>query len=104
MKPNRDGEFEKHINQLVQLLRKIMMSHPPHGSNAKWPPFLKDLKEQGINLNICFLNFFPLPEDMEMLDELYEHFETDADPESEEFDAELSASDIEFLKRYGIRY
>jgi len=103
MKSDRDKEFEENMNHLVQLLKKILMSQP---SNSSQLSELQSLfKGQGMNVNLCFFTFLPMfPEDFEELEEMCEQFLTDEDRRSEDMTTELSASDLEFLRKNGIRY
>ena len=102
MKSNPDGDFEQNINQLVHLLKKIMSSHPQAG---QMPELQTLFKNQGINLNLCFFTFLPMgPEDLDELEEIYEKFFMEGDKKGEELSTDLNPSDLEFLKKYGIRF
>jgi len=98
--PNRD--FEGHVKQLIQLLKKILTSQPSQGY---LPELDSMLKGQGINLNLCFFTFLPVSEEeLDELEEIYEHYVFDEEKKSEEITSELNAADLEFLRRHGIRF
>ena len=98
---NSEREFENNMNQLVRLLQKLLKNLPGK------PPFSKlqgKPGEAGMNLNICFFNFLPVsPEDFEAFEEAYEQAAFPED-RNEEIFGELSPSDMEFLRRNGIRF
>ena len=57
-----------------------------------------------MHLNVCFFNFMPLsPEEMDAFEEAYEQaiFQEDR---GEEMSHDLTPSDLEFLRRHGIRF
>ncbi len=96
-----DGDFENNMNQLIQLLKKILTSHPPHGQFD----LSKLFKGQGINLNLCFFAFLPMTEEeLDEIEEIYEHYLFDEDKAPEDLTSELNSSDLEFLRRHGIRF
>ena len=100
MNPERDKEFDQSLNQLINLLKKILKNIPLHGQ----PPQSSAGKDSGINVNLCFFTFLPLPpEEFDEFDEIYDHF-LFQDEKHEEFSAELSPADLEFLRVHGIRF
>ena len=104
MNPEKDKEFEQYINQLVQLLRKIMKHIPHQGKMQGFPGMFKTNKDGSLNMNICFFNFLPIsPEDLDELEEYYEN-QLLGEDKDEELTSELSSSDLEFLKRHGIKF
>ena len=96
----QDKEFENNMNQLVRLLKKLMKNLPGQ-------PFSKLQGKPGdgaMHLNVCFFNFFPMgPEDYDAFEEAYEQSLSFEDRE-EHLSPQLSPSDIEFLRRHGIRF
>ena len=102
MGSDREGEFEKNMGQLLKLLKKILTSHPQVGQMPELQSFLKG---QGINLNLCFFTFLPMgPEDLDELEEIYDRYFTDGEKRHEDWSTDLSTSDIDFLRRNGIRF
>lgn len=102
MKKNREGNFEDNMEQLIQLLKRIVKSHPDQTQLDKLQRVFKD---QGINVNFCFFNFFPMTdEELDELEEICEQYLGDTDKRPEDLTMDLSQDDLEFLKKNGIRY
>lgn len=102
MKPNRDGDFEQNMDQLIQLLRKIMKQEPNQGQFSKVQSLFK---EQGIHINFCFFNFFPVSDDeIDEFEEICDQFLSDEEKKPEDLSTDLNAEDVDFLRRHGIRY
>ena len=98
-------EFDQNLNDLVHLLKK-MIQNLPHLPQNSMPKFPKS-KNGDVQVNFCFFNFIPMsPEDFEEVDEMYEQFlaEEERAEKRQDFSKELSASDIEFLRRHGIQF
>lgn len=92
-------EFDQHMTQLVQLLKKII-KHIPLG--AMPPVSGKEMKDNGVNINFCFFNFLPMTEEeMEEIDEMLDQFGAE---EERGLSSGLNSADMEFLKRNGIRF
>ena len=90
MRGNGDRDFEHNMNQLIQLLKKILTSHPPQ--QGPLPEFESFLKGQGINLNLCFFTFLPMSEEeLDELEEIYEHYLFDEEKRSEELTTDLNS-------------
>ena len=99
-------EFEQNMNQLIRFLSKMIKNIPnfPQGGPPKFSG--KD-KDSGVNVNFCFFTFLPVnPEDLEEMDEIYERFlaEEEKMQNNCELSGELSPSDLDFLRRNGIRF
>lgn len=103
MKPeNQDGNFDRQIYQLMQLLKKIIKDFPSHGSSH--PDLGAALKGAHVNLNLCFFTFLPLlPEEMEEFEEAFDPYYT-SEFSSLHSDPRLHPDDIEFLRRNGIQF
>lgn len=102
MRSQRDGDFEKNIQQLMQLLKKIIVTQPNQKQIAKMQSFFK---EQGLNFNLFFFNFFPMSdEELDELEEIYEQYFFDDDKTPEDLTTDLNLEDIEFLRKNGIRF
>ena len=102
MRSNRDGDFEQSMNQLIQLLKKIMKTHPDQSQIAKMQSLFKD---EGFNVNFCFFNFFPVSEEeMDELEEICEQYLADESKRPEDLTPDLNNDDLDFLRRYGIRF
>lgn len=92
-------EFDQHMTQLLQLLRKIIKQIPM----GTLPPVSgKEMKDNGVNVNFCFFNFLPMTEEeMEQIDDMLDQFGSE---EERDLSADLNAADRDFLKRNGIRF
>ncbi len=103
---DRERDFEQNMTQLIQLLKKLIKNIPGAGNPFNsFSPSAKD-KDGNVQLNI-FFNFLPIsPEDMDELEEAYEEalFQDDKRMTAEDLSSELSAEDIEFLRRHGLRF
>ncbi len=101
MNPEKDREFESNMNQLVKLLKKLLKNLPGQ------PPFTQFQGKSGeapMYLNFCFFNFLPFgPEEFDALEDAYEQ-SLFPEERSEELNRGLTPSDIEFLRRNGIRF
>lgn len=98
-------DFDQNMNQLVQLLKKLIKNIPT-GKMPQGNPFSKDKDSGSINVNFCFFNFLPISdEDLEEMEDMMDQFFTE-DPreKSRDLSSELNASDLEFLKRNGIQF
>ncbi len=99
---NREGDFEQSMEQLIKLLKKIMKHHPDPNQISRLQSLFRD---KGININLCFFNFFPVTEEeMDEIEDLCDPFFQDDLRKSEEMTTDLSADDLEFLRRHGIRF
>lgn len=102
MSPDSGKDFDQNMNQLVHLLKKIIKGLP-FGSNPQTYPS-KD-KSEGININFCFFNFLPITdEEIEEMDAIYDQFLAQEEGKAAEFNPELNPSDMDFLRRNGIRF
>ena len=105
MRPDneKDREFENHLAQLLQLLKK-MMGGP--SKSGPWPDFLSSKKPGNPStINLCFFNFFPMtPEELDELDELYQEFLPEDGEHGEGLNTNLSSADLDFLRENGIRF
>ncbi len=104
MKPegSHDRDFDQHMTQLVQLLKKIFGTQ---FKNSSLPDFLAAQKSQGVNINVCFFSFFPISsEELEELEELYADMEAADDDDEDPLNTELNASDLDFLRHNGIQF
>ena len=97
MNPEKNRDFENNMNQLLQLLKKLLKNLPGQ------PPISKfsGKSSEPVNLNV-FFNFLPLtPEEFDAMEEAYEQAMY---PEDDEWPADLTAADIEFLRKNGLRF
>lgn len=101
MNPEKDREFESNMNQLVRLLKKLLKNLPGQ------PPFSHFQGKPGdgnVHLNVCFFNFLPMsPEEFEAFEDAYEQAVFPED-KGEDLSRDLTPSDLEFLRRHGIRF
>ena len=103
MKPegSHDRDFDHHMSQLLQLLKKIFGSQ---FKNGPWQDFLAAQKSQGMNINIGFFSFFPMSsEELEELEDLCEDLHEGEEDETP-LNTELNSSDLDFLRRHGIQF
>ncbi len=104
MSPDSGKDFDRNMNQLVRLLKKIIKNLPFGQIPQQQYPFSKD-KESGININFCFFNFLPMTEEeMEEMDAIYDQFLTEEEEKATDFSPDLSPSDMDFLRRNGLRF
>src|SRR6185436_13241319 len=98
-------DFDQNMNHLIRLLKK-MIKNLPHLSQGPGPmPKFSKSKDGDIHVNFCFFNFMPMSaEDLEEIDEIYEQYLAEEEKaERSDLSPELNASDLEFLRRLGIR-
>lgn len=102
MNPEKDREFDRHMIQLVRLLKKILKNIPSQGPYSSLP---FQSKESNINLNVCFFTFLPLtPEEWEEWEEIYDTYASQEEKLDEELSTDLSTADKDFLRKNGIRF
>jgi len=106
MKPegNRERDSDNHMTQLLQLLRKILGSQFKNTSGL--PDFFSSpQKNQAINVNVCLFSFFPMtPEELDELEAIYDDLEGSDEDSQEDLSSELTSSDVDFLRRHGIKF
>lgn len=99
-------EFDQNMNHLVHLLKKMIKSLP-HLSQGGMPKFpSKGQGNNDININF-FFTFLPVSaDDLEEIDDIYEQYlnEEERAENHPDFTPELSASDLDFLRRHGMRF
>ena len=103
MNPDKNKEFENNMNQLIRILKKLLKNIPGQApfSNFQNP---SASGEGSVHLNLCFFSFFPLsPEELDEFEEAWEQAYYQ-DDKGEELSAELTPSDVEFLRRHGMRF
>jgi len=102
MGSNKDSEFDRSMKQLIHLLKKLVRNYPDQDQVEKMRSIFK---EEGINVNFCFFNFFPVnEEEMDELEEICDQYLSDESKKPEDLAPYLSMDDVEFLRRHGIRY
>ncbi|MBI3316538.1 MAG: hypothetical protein HYZ85_00845 [Candidatus Omnitrophica bacterium] len=103
MKPeNQDGNFDRHVYQLLQLLKKMMKDLPSQG--VSFPDIGALPKGTNVNLNLCFFTFLPLlPEEMAEFEDAFEQFYAPDFPRASR-DQRLHPDDLEFLRKNGIQF
>jgi hypothetical protein len=103
MNPEKDKEFDQNLNQLIGLLKKLIKGLP--SQQGPFTPNASNAKDGNINLNFCFFTFLPMaPEDFDEIEEAYDQFFFNEDKQQEDFSLDLNPSDLDFLRRNGIRY
>ncbi|MBU3759829.1 MAG: hypothetical protein FGM27_07885 [Candidatus Omnitrophica bacterium] len=99
---NSEPDFNQDIKKFIQMLKRLLRSHP----------ISDKLKESGegsapaeINMNVFIFPLIPLtPEEMDELEDIYDAQSADEVRGSEEFSTDLTESDLDFLRKYGIRF
>ncbi len=98
---NEGNHFDKHIQELMLVLKKLLKSQKIGKQDLAGY-----LDKKNVNLNLCFFNFLPMSEedlaDLEF--ELQEGGEDEPLSEENELKFELSKKDIEFLKKNGLAF
>lgn len=105
MSPDAGKDFDQNMNQLVHLLKKIITGLPmgPNPNPQTLNP--KGKSDSGIHVNFCFFNFLPITdEEIEEMDAMYDQFLAQEEGKAAEFSPELNGSDMDFLRRHGIRF
>lgn len=98
---NPEGEFSHDIKKLIQLLKKIMKHHPMQEKISE----LEKQSSREINLNVFVFPLLPLSaEDVDELGEICESAIFEGEKDLEELRYKLNPSDLEFLRRHGIRF
>lgn len=97
-----DADFNQDMKKFIQMLKKLLKNHPVQDK-------IRDPQESpnssDINMNIFIFPLIPLtPEEMDELEEVYDPYGFDEDKNVEELSANLTESDLDFLRRYGIRF
>ncbi len=95
------NEFGKNMKELLNLLKKILKSQKM--GNVDLTALLES---KNVNLNLCFFTFLPLSEE-DFADFEYEMGElfAEEDPaEGGDLNSELTKNDLEFLKKYGLKF
>jgi hypothetical protein len=107
MKFNPNEDFNQNVSKLLSLLKNMLKNQKIDN---------KELNEffgkKDINLNLCFFTFLPFP--MDELDEmeldelseegLSEYLSRKRDRDPEELKFEITNSDMDFLKKHGIKF
>ncbi|HTL47482.1 MAG TPA: hypothetical protein VL688_05405 [Verrucomicrobiae bacterium] len=99
---SHESDFNQDMKKFIQMLKKIL-------NNSPFLEKSKDFKEAAdtTEFNVNFY-IFPLismsPEEMDELEEIYENFLMDDDRNAEDLTPDLTKSDLDFLRRHGIRF
>lgn len=95
------NEFGKNIHELLNLLKKILKSQKMGSTDLS-----SLLDKNNINLNLCFFTFLPLSEEefadfeAELEDYLYE----EDDEQEKDLKFEINNTDLDFLKKHGLKF
>ncbi len=103
--PEKNGEFEEHMSQLMQILKSLLKNLPHQGAfpGANFPGL--DPEKNNVHLNICIFAFLPIsPEEYEEYEDLHDQAAQAEEGESGAHPQEWTPSDLEFLRRHGIRF
>ncbi len=95
------NDFGKSINELLNLLKKILKSQKIGNSDLS-----SLLDQKNVNLNLCFFTFLPLTEE-EFADfeySLEEYFSGEDFLESGDLKFEVTKNDLDFLKKNGLKF
>jgi len=97
-------EFEKNLNQLLGLLKKLLRSYP---GGAQAANFLENKSQDKVNLNVCFFNFLPMSaEEIEELEEACSDALEQRGEESETTTSDFvwNKNDEDFLRQNGMTF
>lgn len=96
------NEFGKNIHELLSLLKKILRSQKVGTGNSDLSSLLD---KKNVNLNLCFFTFLPMTEE-EFADFEYELEEAmgESGEAAEDLAFELTKGDMDFLKKYGLKF
>lgn len=90
------------MQKFIQMLKKLLKSNLNKDKFSD-----NDImagKNGDINVNVFFMPFLSMsPEDMDELEDIYDEC-FDEDKSREDIDADLTKSDIDFLRKNGIRF
>ena len=97
-----DADFNQDMKKFIQMLKKLLKNHPVQDK-------IRDPQESqsssDINMNIFIFPLIPLtPEEMDEAEEVYDPYGLDEDKSAEELSENLTESDLDFLRRYGMRF
>jgi len=101
-----EEDFNHDMKKLIHMPKKILKGHPLHD---KMPDLENLSNASDVNLNVFIFPFFPLsPEEMEELADLGETSEASAENDIDKVieypSPKLNPSDVEFLRRHGIKF
>jgi hypothetical protein len=96
------NNFQDDMQKFIQMLKKLLKSNLNKDKFSD-----NDImagKNGDINVNVFFMPFLSMsPEDMDELEDIYDEC-FDEDKSREDIDADLTKSDIDFLRKNGIRF
>lgn len=96
------NNFQDDMQKFIQMLKKLLKNHS--GKDKFSEEDLMSGKNGDINVNVFFMPFLSLsPEDMDELEDIYDDC-FDEEKSHETFDADLTKSDLDFLRKNGIRF
>ena len=107
MKFNPNEDFNQNVSKLLALLKNMLKNQKIDN---------KELNEffgkKDINLNLCFFTFLPFPlDDIDEMDlddiseeGFSEYLNKKREKEGDELKFEITTSDIDFLKKHGIKF
>jgi len=94
------NDFGKNMKELLNLLKKILKSQKTGNADLTT---LMDSKN--VNLNLCFFTFLPLSdEDFADFECEMDEFFAEEDLTEGDLNGELTKNDLEFLKKYGLKF
>ena len=99
---SHESDFNQDMKKFIQMLKKIL-------NNSSFSEKSREMREgsDSTEFNVNFY-IFPLismsPEEMDELEEIYENFLMEDDRGPEDLSSNLTKSDLDFLRRHGIRF
>jgi hypothetical protein len=100
---SQESDFHQDMKKFIQMLKKILNHSSFHDKGKEF----KEASAETTELNINFF-IFPLismsTDEMEEMEEIYESFLLDDDKHAEDLSTNLTKSDLDFLRRHGIRF
>jgi hypothetical protein len=103
MNYNEYNEMDGDLSKLVQLLKKILKSHPAG------PELSKMMDQKSFNLNLCFLTIMAAGSDeLEGLSDEYFYVDEPGSGSQKKkgpkLEFKLTQNDVKFLKENGLRF
>lgn len=96
------NNFQDDMQKFIQMLKKLLKNYSNKDKFSD-NDILSE-KNGDINVNVFFMPFLSLsPEDMDELEDIYDEC-FDDDKSREDLDADLTKSDMDFLRKNGIRF
>ena len=106
---NDHEELGKNIKKLLAILKRIMSQDGGGAFKGNLPPELQQIltDNKNIQLNLCVFAFLPFGmDDMEDMEDAFDLLDDENDSQGKDpsLAYEITPSDVDFLKKYGIKF